>query len=163
MSSFIHQPRLGIQLLIVDKSGAKRYEFLEHTADQYIAAYGSTLAKAFENAALAMFETMTDTASVRPRQTDTIEVRAKDELGLLFAWLEALLKRFEIDGNVYSQFRIRRIGKDPDGYVLEGKASGEPFDRSRHPSRTEVKAVTYHRMAIKRNGKKVTVEFILDI
>ena len=40
----------------------KRFEFLEHTADAYIIAYGKDLAEAFENAALAMFEVMTNTA-----------------------------------------------------------------------------------------------------
>ena len=32
----------------------KSFEFLEHMADAYIAAYGKDLAEAFENAALAM-------------------------------------------------------------------------------------------------------------
>ena len=45
----------------------KKFEFLEHIADAYIAAYGKDLAEAFENAALAMFETMTDTARVEPK------------------------------------------------------------------------------------------------
>jgi len=44
------------------------FRFLEHTADVYVAAYGETLAEAFENAALAMFETMTDTENVKPQE-----------------------------------------------------------------------------------------------
>ena len=39
---------------------AGRFEFLEHTADVYIRAYGKTMEEAYENAALAMFEVMTD-------------------------------------------------------------------------------------------------------
>jgi SHS2 domain-containing protein len=42
----------------------RRFEFLEHVADAYIAAYGQDLAEAFENAAVAMFETMTDIEGV---------------------------------------------------------------------------------------------------
>ena len=44
----------------------KRFEFLEHTGDAYIAAYGKTLEEAFENAALATFEVMTDVEKVEP-------------------------------------------------------------------------------------------------
>ncbi len=38
-----------------------KFEFLEHTADVYIRAHGKTMEEAYENAALAMFETITDT------------------------------------------------------------------------------------------------------
>jgi len=149
--------------LTIDKLRRKRYEFLEHTADEYIAAYGATLEKAFENAALAMFEVMTDTAQVRPNEKDPIEAKGKDELELLFSWLEMLLKKFEIDGKVYSQFKVNSIEKGAEGHFLLGEARGEPFDPARHPSRSEIKAVTYHRMVIRRNAEGVTVEFILDI
>ena len=141
----------------------RKFEFLEHTADAYIAAYGVTLEEAFENAALALFETMTDTGTVRPERTDLIEVKRRDEVGLLFSWLETLLRRFDIDGYVYSRFRVRCIGRDAEGLVLRGEAGGEAFDPGRHPSRTEVKAVTYHRMAVRKDGEGIRVEFILDI
>jgi len=42
-----------------------QFDFLEHTADAYIAAYGKTLDEAFENAALAMFEIITDIKTIR--------------------------------------------------------------------------------------------------
>ena len=42
----------------MDKTG--KFEFLEHTADVYIAAYGKNLAEAFENAAFAMSNVMTE-------------------------------------------------------------------------------------------------------
>lgn len=138
------------------------FEFLEHTADVYVAAYGLTFEEALENAALALFETMTDTTVVRQENTDLLQVKAEDEIGLLYSWLETLLKRFEIDGYVYSKFRVK-IRKEPQCLHLCGEAVGEPFDPTRHPSRTEVKAVTYHRMSIRREAGGVTVEFILDI
>lgn len=138
------------------------FEFLEHTADVYVAAYGLTFEEALENAAIALFETMTDTATVRQENTDLFEVNAEDEMSLLYSWLEILLKRFEIDGYVYSKFRVK-VKKEPGYFHLSGEAIGELFDPSRHPSRTEVKAVTYHRMSIRREAGGVTVEFILDI
>ena len=38
----------------VDKFAGK-FEFLEHTADVYVRAYGATMEEAYANAALAMF------------------------------------------------------------------------------------------------------------
>jgi SHS2 domain-containing protein len=141
----------------------KRFEFLEHTADAYIAAYGRSLAQAFENAALAMFETMTDTKGVREIEENSLEVVAKDEQYLLFSWLEALLLKFEVESILYSRFKVNSIEKTPEGYVLRARMWGEPFNRDRHKSKTDVKAVTYHRMEITKDGSEVNVKFILDI
>lgn len=44
----------------------KKFEFFDVTADVGIRAYGKTLEDAFENAALAMFEVMTDTSRINP-------------------------------------------------------------------------------------------------
>jgi hypothetical protein len=51
----------------------KDFEFLEHTADAYVAAYGKNLAEAFENSARATFEVMTDLKEVSPRIQDYSE------------------------------------------------------------------------------------------
>ncbi|MCJ7635360.1 archease [Candidatus Bathyarchaeota archaeon] len=141
----------------------KRFEFLEHTADAYIAAYGKSLAQAFENAALAMFETMTDTKGVREIEENSIEVVARDEQDLLFSWLEVLLLKFEVENILFSRFKVNPIEKTSEGYILKARMWGEPFDRERHKSKTDVKAVTYHRMEIIKDGSEVTVKFILDI
>jgi SHS2 domain-containing protein len=141
----------------------KKFEFLEHTADEYIAAYGYSLEEAFENAALAMFETMTDTVTVKPVRVDSINIKARDETSLLSSWLQKLLENFEIEEMLYSKFKVHSISKGPDSYVLKAEVEGEYFDPNNHPSRTSVKAVTYHRMSIERDEDVVTVKFILDI
>jgi len=142
----------------------KRFEFLEHTADLYIAAYGKSLEEAFENAAHAAFEGMTDLEKVQPRLEDTVEVEGYDEQALLYNWLEALLVKFDVKGNLYSRFKISSIQKTSQGLRLKAKIWGEPFNPKKHPSKVGVKAVTYHQMEILRDAKgAVTVRFILDI
>jgi len=141
----------------------KRFEFLEHTADAYIAAYGKSLEEAFENAAYATFEVMTDLAKVEPEVEDSVEVEAHDEYALLYNWLEELLVRFEITGNLYSQFKISSIEETPGGLKLKAKIWGELFDPERHPQKVGIKAVTYHQMEIVKKPRAVAVKFILDI
>ena len=141
----------------------KRFEFLEHMADAYIAAYGRSLAEAFENAALAMFETMTDTSKVEPKIEDEIEVEGFDEQSLLYNWLESLIVKFEMTGNLYSKFKITDIEKTEGGFRLKAKVWGEQFNPEKHPQKVGIKAVTYHRMEIKKEPEKVTVKFLLDL
>ncbi|MBS7635588.1 archease [Candidatus Bathyarchaeota archaeon] len=76
--------------------GKTMFEFLEHMADAYIAAYGRDLNEAFENAALAMFETMTSSSDVKHVIEEEVEVEGEDEQSLLYNWLEELLVRFEV-------------------------------------------------------------------
>ena len=141
----------------------KRYDFLEHTADAYIAAYGESLKEAFENAAMATFEVMTDLKKIEPKEEDTIEVEAQDEYALLYNWLEEFLIRFETKGKLYSSFKISSIEKTSSGFRLRAKAQGESYDPEKHPSKVGVKSVTYHQMEIAKQTKRVTVKFILDI
>jgi SHS2 domain-containing protein len=141
----------------------KRFEFLEHTADAYIAAYGRDMTEAFENAALAMFEVMTEAEKISPSSEDRVEVEGQDEYALLYSWLEALLVKAEINGMLYSKFDISYMERTSTGFSLRAKIWGEKFDARKHLQKVGVKAVTYHRMEIIREKGKVTLRFILDI
>jgi len=145
----------------MDKTG--KFEFLEHTADVYIAAHGKTLAEAFENAALAMFEVMTDTEKVSPDVADSVEVEAEDGYALLYSWLEALLVKFETENMLYSKFEISSIDETAEGFRVKAAVWGEKFNAEKHTQKVGVKAVTYHRMEIIKDIDNVRLEFILDI
>lgn len=141
----------------------KRFRFLEHTADAYIEAYGTNLEEAFENAAYATTEVMTDADKVEPQNMETFTVEAHDEQALLYSWLEELILEFELKERLYSRFQVSNIQKTVEGYKLHAKAWGETFDPQKHPSKVGIKSTTYHRMEIIKNPESVTVRFILDI
>ena len=140
-----------------------KFEFLEHTADVYIRAHGKTMEEAYENAALAMFETITDTDQVAPAEEDSLEVEAEDQYALLYNWLEALLVNSEIKGMLYSKFQINSWKETAENFKIKAKIWGEKFDPQKHPQKVAVKAVTYHRMVIIREMDRVILELILDI
>jgi len=144
-------------------NGQRGYEFLEHMADAYIAAYGKDLAEAFENAAVALFDVMTDVENVKPEIEDFVEVSAEDEYALLYNWLEALLVKADVNGMLYSKFKILKLGKENGSFRLEAKIWGEKFNPEKHVQKVGVKAVTYHQMEIKKERDKAVVKFILDI
>lgn len=142
---------------------AGKFEFLEHTADVYIRAHGRTMEEAYENAALAMFEVMTDTDKIAQTRAEIVEVEAEDQYALLYNWLEALLVKFEIENMLFSRFQIMNWRETEESFKFRAKVWGEKFDPGKHPQRVGVKAVTYHRMVIIRDPDRVILEFILDI
>ncbi|MGD2142276.1 MAG: archease [Candidatus Bathyarchaeota archaeon] len=141
----------------------RRFEYLEHTADVYIEAYGVNLDEAFENAALATVEVMTDTNKIESKTLENIEVLAQDEYALLYNWLEELLILFDTEGLLFSKFKVSEISETEKGLKLKAKIWGEEFDPARHPQKVGVKAVTYHLMEIVKKPDSVLLRFILDI
>ncbi|HML05336.1 MAG TPA: archease [Methanobacterium sp.] len=139
----------------------KKFEFFDVTADVGYKAYGNTLEESFENAALAMFEVMTDTNSIKPEIERKIHVESEDEYALLYDWLSEFLVILDSEFLVFSKFKVN-IEKKGDEYSLNGTAWGEEFNLKKHESRAEVKAVTYHLMDVKKN-ENYMVQVILDI
>ena len=139
------------------------YEFLPHTTDAYIQASGPTLEKAFEYAALALFDTMCNVESISAKITETVEVDGEDEVILLNSWLEVLLLKFELERKVFSNFIVQPIQRKAEGFHLSARISGETYDGKKHGAKVEVKAITYHKMEIERKGTTTTLRFIVDL
>jgi SHS2 domain-containing protein len=141
----------------------KGFRFLEHTADAFIEAYGVNLEEAFENAAAAMTDVMTELEKVEPINEEKFVVKGRDEPALLYSWLEELLLEFELKGKLFSRFKISNIEEITEGFRLFARAWGEEYDSEKHPSKVGIKAATYHQMEIIKKPNLVTVRFILDI
>ncbi|XP_050788602.1 protein archease isoform X1 [Gopherus flavomarginatus] len=75
----------------------KKYEYLDHTADVQLHAWGDTLEETFEQCAMAMFGYMTDTETVEPLDTIEVEAEGHDLLSLLYNFLNEWLYKFSAD------------------------------------------------------------------
>ncbi len=144
-----------------------KFDYLDHTADVYIVAYGSNLIELFENAGLALFDTMTDISKVQGKEERFIEVNGIDLENLLYKWIEELLTLYYSENLICSKIivesiEIKRSGEDVE-YTLKGRCYGEQFDPERHESKVEVKAMTYHLMRILKDEEKWRAYFVLDI
>ena len=142
---------------------APRYEFLPHTTDAYIQSTGATFEEALENAGLALFDTMCNLKAISHKQVDDVEADGTDEVELLYDWLETLLLKFELERKVYSKFRIDLTRAGSGALHITAKAYGEKYNRQVHDSKVEVKAVTYHKMEVVREGNSVILRFLLDL
>ncbi len=56
----------------------KRFQFIEHTADIGLMAYGRTLAEAFANAAYGMFSIITELRAVKEIESRRLELHEDD-------------------------------------------------------------------------------------
>ena len=73
---------------------------------------------AYENAALAMFETMTNTDKVAQTTELDFEVEAEDQYALLYNWLETLLVKAETEGMLFSKFTVESLAGDLLGFQV---------------------------------------------
>jgi len=141
----------------------KKFEFLEHTADIYVASYGRNLKEVFKNAALALFEVMTEVKNVEPKIEREVYAEGHDLKSLLYDWLEALIILFETESLLLSRFKIINLEEKDGVWRLKAKVVGEEFDSSKHLQKVGVKAITYHRMEITEEDGLIVAKFILDI
>jgi SHS2 domain-containing protein len=145
----------------------KPFEFLEHTADVLVRAYGKTLEEALINIAKGMFEIMTDTSKVEPRAEIDIHVCGYDIENLIYKWLEELLYYHDAYNYVFSKFIIKKLREEYSNVerniCIHAKVYGEEFTYEKHEPRTVVKAVTYHQMRIGRIDDMIFIDVVFDI
>jgi SHS2 domain-containing protein len=138
----------------------KPYEYLEHTADIKFRAYGKTPDEMLSNAALALFNSMINTAAVQPKETWKVKLSGQDLEQLAYDWLSELIFLFETEFAVFSTFDVE-LHQNGD-LRLEAAIVGEKIDPSRHAFDNEVKAVTLHQFEVKKNDLWC-IQVVLDV
>jgi len=137
----------------------KKYEFINHTADVGIKVWGESLESLFENAAYSMFDILTELDKVKVKESLGVEIEGKRTDELLADWLRNLLYKFNGEGYLLREFNIEEISKKD----LKAKVGGEKLDLSRHTLKTEIKAVTYHGLEVKKTGQGWEAQVIFDV
>ena len=133
----------------------KRFQFIEHTADIGLIAYGQSLSEAFANAAYGLFSIIAELKTVKEIESRQLELSEEDSEALLFEWLNRLIYLFDVEMLLLKRFDIR----DFDGRGLKAICYGEKYDPSRHQLKTGVKSATYHMLKVDRGKNQVRVIF----
>ena len=137
----------------------RRFEFLDHTADIGVVVYGENLQALFENAGKAFFHLITDLRRVRPRTERRIEIEEESLDRLMVDWLSELLYLHEVENLLFKEFTVESVGEQG----LKAVAKGEPFQEGVHVIKTEVKAVTYHQIAVREEDGNWRAQIIFDL
>jgi SHS2 domain-containing protein len=142
--------------IVMKKTSDDRFRILEHEADVGFEAYGWDQEELFANAAYALFSLITDPETVRTGVTKHITINNGEELLVVF--LNELLYLWDTKRFIPGHFSIAvKEGR------LEAEIAGETLDPDRHPVHKEVKAVTYHKFTIQKEGERLKATIFLDI
>ncbi len=137
----------------------KKFRLLDHTADLGILVYGKDLGELFTNAGEAFFTIITDLRRVRESTERIIRVDSPNLEDLMVNWLGELLYLHDVDGLLFRSFSIDELR---DG-TMKARARGEAFHEERHVIKTEIKAVTYHQIQVKKEKGRWRARIIFDL
>jgi SHS2 domain-containing protein len=138
---------------------AATFRILEHTADVGFEAFGRTREEAFAQAACALMYLITDTDALAATQTTEIRVAASTPPDLLVNWLSEVLYLHETERLLLRDFRVHHLTDQS----LTATAYGEQYDATRHRIRLQVKAITYHQLALEPLADGWRAQVYVDI
>lgn len=139
-----------------------RFKFFPKTADAKFQAYGKTMEEAFENAAVAMFNIMTDTEKVAPKLERRIEAESENLESLLYDFLVKFLVLMDSEGFLAHEIKAGKIGQRGGKYSISAVARGDIISE-KYEAHDIVKAVTYNEMKIGQKNGKWIVQVVCDI
>ena len=124
------------------------YEEIPHPGDLSIVVCAPRLPELYRRAGLALFALLLErpgTEAQAPRQAD---IRGADPEDLMHAWLSHLLSRFYADREVVGGIRVRQL----EPRRIRADLDCAPYARERHGPVREIKAVTFHQLAVRPAG-----------
>ena len=131
------------------------FEEIEHTADWAYRVRGENLAQLFIQAALGLYFLVGMELASGSRITQEIHLKGIDRESLLVAWLNELLYLHESEGLGFDRLEIQHL----DEKNLQAKVTGAPTQQWLK----DIKAVTYHNLAIREVESGLEVTLVLDV
>jgi len=131
------------------------FEEIEHTADWAYRVRGKNLAELFIQAALGLYALVEMQLAPASETTRLIQLTGIDRESLLVAWLNELLYFHESEGLGFEGLEIQHL----DETSIKAKVTGAPTQQWLK----DIKAVTYHNLAIHKIESGLEVTLVLDV
>ena len=141
-----------------------KFRYLPHTADIEFIAYGKTLGVLFRNSVLALLSAMSDTKLVgkdkaKPKSF-IISTKAMDASNAIWYLLQDILSKIDALGVTGFNAEITKFSNKKDQVSVACKIF---YKETKKYPRFDVKAVTPHDLAIKREKGVYKVKITLDV
>lgn len=140
-------------------SNEKCYRNLDHTGDLQIEVWGESREALLAHCSQALTDQLVDIDLVQGKREVEWSVDAESPEELLVGQLQEILFRFDSEGMIFSNFQISLRGLNH----IKCLAFGEPLDRAKHGFKTEIKAVTYHKLFIGEEEGRWVARVVLDV
>jgi tRNA nucleotidyltransferase (CCA-adding enzyme) len=121
---------------------SERWEHFHHESDIGVRGFGSTKAKAFEQAALALTAVITE-EEIKPQTGVDISLEGTDLEFLFTDWLNALIFEMATRSMLFRRFEVAI-----DNSSLRAQAWGEPVNVEKHQPAVEVKGATFTELRV---------------
>jgi len=133
--------------------------FLDHTGDIGFEVRAPSLDDLFRRAASGLYGILVERPPASGDAIEELDLREPGSDLLLRAFLAELLYRFLARRCIIAAFDDLRV---EDGRVT-ARGAAAAFDPRRHGLRTELKAVTYHQLEVRRDGPGWFARVIFDV
>jgi SHS2 domain-containing protein len=132
-------------------------------SDAGFEAWGDTLEECFRSAADALLSLMVgNPEAVQEREQRTVVVEAEDLDFLLVRFLEEILY-FKDAEQLFLRATSCAVHAEQPPYRAEAVLAGEQVDPSRHWLSADVKAVTLHRLSVRKQNGRWVATVVVDL
>ena len=137
----------------------KTYHLIDHTADFGIQVFGADSRELFSNAALALFDVITEMDELNGDDSCDITASGEDWSDLMINWLREILYLWNGREMLVKSVQVLSLSENK----ISAKIYFDAYKPDRHAIKTEIKAVTYHQIQVKRSATGWKARVIFDI
>lgn len=137
----------------------KVYRLMDHTADLGMEVFGRDPWELYTNAADALYDILVQGPTARDCEQRSFTIGGADRADLMVNWLRELLFLWNGRQQVVHRVAIEALSET----YLEAKAMTLDYDPDRHHILREIKAVTYHRVAVEQCKSAWRAQIYFDV
>ena len=137
----------------------KKYRITQHQTELAVRIFGNSQADLFAHSACALFDVMTDPATIEIKERIPLEVEGSDRDDLMVNWMRELLYLYQSRGYLLKEFKINQV-KDT---VVKAEVSGEKVDPDRHEIKQEIATVAFHKSRMEKTGNQWIAQVIFEL
>ena len=137
----------------------KAYRLMDHTADLGMEVYGRDPWELYTNAAGALYDILVQGPVARNCEQHSFKIGGADQADLMVNWLRELLFLWNGRQQIVQQVTIDALSE----IVLEATVMTVAYDPERHHILREIKAVTYHRIAVAQLKSAWRAQIYFDV
>lgn len=142
---------------------ASKFHEIEHTADIGLEIVGDTPDALFANAAFGMYYLLYSDLKISENYERFVRLKEATLPDLLVAWLSEINYLLMVENFIANKIVDMTVKSRKDSHTLEAKLSGDYSHKYEDYMQSEIKAVTYHGLSVKKVGNEFLARVIFDI
>ena len=140
-----------------------KFEQIEHTADIGLLAAGDTLPELLANLAFGMLHIITGDIDDQSIIKRNINVEGQSLTDIMVGWLSEINYLLTVDHYLPTGIEIMSIDQTFGNFILSSDLYGRDSTPIEPSFKTEIKAVTYHKLLCEKRDDEYIGQVIFDV